>query len=70
MKRFKFKNLLVIFILFFASISNSFSAGGEVDPLKLIGASKVLLVSLIELRYKEDFKFIKKFVHLAIQCNI
>ena len=35
MKRFKFKNLLVIFILFFASISNSFSAGGGSELLKV-----------------------------------
>ena len=35
MKRFKFKNLLVIFILFFASISNSFSAGGGGELLKV-----------------------------------
>ena len=35
MKRFNFKNLLVIFILFFASISNSFSAGGGGELLKI-----------------------------------
>ena len=35
MKRFKFKNLLVILILFFSSISNSFSAGGDGELLKV-----------------------------------
>ena len=35
MKRFNFKNLLVILILFFASISNSFSAGSGGELLKV-----------------------------------
>ena len=35
MKRFKFKNLLVILILFFGSISNLFSAGGGGELLKV-----------------------------------
>ena len=35
MKRFNFKNLLVVFIIFFGSISNSFSAGGGGELLKV-----------------------------------
>ena len=41
-----------------------------VDPIKVDWSFKGITGSLIEHRYKEGFKFIKKFVHLAIQCNI
>ena len=60
--------LLVLSFLLLISLRPLQSAE-MVDPIKVDWSFKGLTGTLIELHYKEVFKFIKKSVLLAIQCN-
>ena len=68
MKKFNLKKTFAIILIIF--YPNFLYSAEQIDPIKVDWSFKGLTGKFDRASLQEVFKFTKRFVHLAIQCNI